>query len=60
MADAWVDLDALRKRTDAGEVTSGDMFGTREVKYDRPEGRVSEVEARAAQERKETAPTHAD
>lgn len=30
IADAWVDLDALRKRTDAGELTSGDMFGTRE------------------------------
>ncbi|MGR8960997.1 DUF1254 domain-containing protein [Rhizobium leguminosarum] len=30
MADAWADLAALRKRVDAGEVTSGDMFGTRE------------------------------
>jgi hypothetical protein len=30
MADAWADLEALRKRVDAGEVTSGDMFGTRE------------------------------
>jgi hypothetical protein len=30
MADAWADLDALRKRVDAKEVTSGDMFGTRE------------------------------
>jgi hypothetical protein len=30
MADAWADLGALRKRVDAGEVTSGDMFGTRE------------------------------
>ncbi|QRM56205.1 DUF1254 domain-containing protein [Sinorhizobium sp. BG8] len=28
-ADAWADLDALRKRVDTGEVTSGDMFGTR-------------------------------
>jgi hypothetical protein len=30
MADAWADLAALQKRVDAGEVTSGDMFGTRE------------------------------
>jgi hypothetical protein len=30
MADAWQDLEALRKRVDAKEVTSGDMFGTRE------------------------------
>jgi len=30
MADAWVDLEALRKRIDAKEVTSGDLFGTRE------------------------------
>jgi hypothetical protein len=29
MADAWVDLENLRKRIDAGEVTSGDLFGTR-------------------------------
>nr|WP_043626805.1 DUF1254 domain-containing protein [Ensifer sp. ZNC0028] len=29
MADAWADLEALRKRVDAGEVTTGDMFGTR-------------------------------
>jgi hypothetical protein len=29
MADAWKELDALKKRVDAGEVTSGDMFGTR-------------------------------
>jgi hypothetical protein len=29
MADAWADLAALRKRVDVGEVTSGDMFGTR-------------------------------
>jgi hypothetical protein len=31
MADAWADLAALKKRVDAGEVTSGDMFGTRRV-----------------------------
>jgi len=37
-----------------------DLFGTREVKYDRPEGRVAEAEARAAAARKETAPRHAD
>jgi hypothetical protein len=30
MADAWADLENLRKRIDAKEVTSGDMFGTRE------------------------------
>ncbi|HMF68049.1 MAG TPA: DUF1254 domain-containing protein, partial [Phyllobacterium sp.] len=30
MADAWVDLENLRKRIDAGEVTSGQLFGTRE------------------------------
>jgi hypothetical protein len=30
MADAWVDLANLMKRIDAKEVTSGDMFGTRE------------------------------
>jgi hypothetical protein len=30
MADAWKDLAALKKRVDAREVTSGDMFGTRE------------------------------
>jgi hypothetical protein len=30
MVDAWADLAALKKRVDAGEVTSGDMFGTRE------------------------------
>ncbi|TCL76037.1 DUF1254 domain-containing protein [Rhizobium sp. BK251] len=29
MADAWVEIAALKKRVDAGEVTSGDMFGTR-------------------------------
>jgi len=30
MADAWADLANLTKRVDKGEVTSGDMFGTRE------------------------------
>jgi hypothetical protein len=30
MADAWTELAALKKRIDAQEVTSGDMFGTRE------------------------------
>ena len=30
MADAWADLAELQKRIDAKEVTSGDMFGTRE------------------------------
>ncbi|WP_413774728.1 DUF1254 domain-containing protein [Mesorhizobium sp. AR10] len=30
MADAWDDLENLKKKVDAGEVTSGDMFGTRE------------------------------
>jgi hypothetical protein len=30
MADAWADYAALAKRVDAGEVKSGDMFGTRE------------------------------
>src|SRR5262249_30959597 len=30
MADAWADLADLKKRVDAGEVTSGEMFGTRE------------------------------
>ena len=30
MADAWADLAKLQKRIDAKEVTSGDMFGTRE------------------------------
>jgi hypothetical protein len=29
MADAWVDLENLKKQIDAGEVTSGDLFGTR-------------------------------
>jgi hypothetical protein len=30
IADAWVDLENLKKQVDAGKVTSGDMFGTRE------------------------------
>lgn len=30
MADAWGDLAALQKKVDGKEVTSGDMFGTRE------------------------------
>jgi hypothetical protein len=30
MADAWVDLENLKKKIDVGEVTSGDLFGTRE------------------------------
>jgi len=30
MAEAWRDLAMLQKRVDAHEVTSGDMFGTRE------------------------------
>lgn len=30
MADGWADVAELKKRVDAGEVTSGDMFGTRE------------------------------
>jgi hypothetical protein len=30
MADAWADQAALKKRIDAKELTSGDMFGTRE------------------------------
>lgn len=30
MADAWADLAKLQKRIDAKEVTSGDMFGTRD------------------------------
>jgi hypothetical protein len=29
MADAWKEQDALKTRIHAGEVTSGDMFGTR-------------------------------
>jgi hypothetical protein len=30
MADAWAEFAALKARIDAGEVTSGDLFGTRE------------------------------
>jgi hypothetical protein len=30
IADAWTDFADLKKRVDAGEVTSGQMFGTRE------------------------------
>ncbi len=30
IADAWTDVAVLQKRIDAKEVTSGDMFGTRE------------------------------
>ena len=30
MADAWVDIGGLQKKLDAGEVTTGDVFGTRE------------------------------
>jgi hypothetical protein len=30
MADSWADLAALQRRVEAKEVTSGDMFGTRE------------------------------
>ncbi len=30
MADAWADLEDLRKKIDAGKVTSGELFGTRE------------------------------
>ena len=30
MADAWVDFGGLKKKLDAGEVTTGDVFGTRE------------------------------
>ena len=30
MADAWAELASLQKRIDAKEVTSGDMFGTRQ------------------------------
>jgi len=29
MADAWVDLENLKKQIDAGKVTSGELFGTR-------------------------------
>jgi hypothetical protein len=34
MADAWADLADLKKRIDAKEVTSGDLFGTREYLKD--------------------------
>jgi hypothetical protein len=30
IADAWADFKALKKRADAGEVSSGEVFGTRE------------------------------
>jgi hypothetical protein len=30
MADAWVDLEGLKKEIDAGKVPVGDLFGTRE------------------------------
>jgi hypothetical protein len=30
IADAWTDYAALKKRVDAGEITAGQMFGTRE------------------------------
>jgi hypothetical protein len=30
MADAWVDLENLKKQIDGGKVTSGDLFGTRD------------------------------
>ena len=30
MGDAWTDFGNLEKKIDAGEVTSGDLFGTRE------------------------------
>jgi len=30
IADAWADFAALRKRAEAGEIGSGDIFGTRE------------------------------
>ena len=30
MADAWVEFASLKKRMDAGEVTAGELFGTRE------------------------------
>jgi hypothetical protein len=30
MADAWAEFAELQKRTNAGEVTAGDLFGTRE------------------------------
>jgi hypothetical protein len=31
MADAWAELDALKDKLDTGQVTAGDLFGTREV-----------------------------
>jgi hypothetical protein len=31
IADAWKDHDALNARLDSGEITSGDLFGTRET-----------------------------
>lgn len=31
MADAWTQLDAITKRMEAGELTSSDFFGTRDV-----------------------------
>ena len=34
MADAWADLAALKTRMDTGQVTSGDVFGTREYLKD--------------------------
>ena len=30
MADAWADLEGLKKQIDTGKVTTGDLFGTRE------------------------------
>ncbi|HBJ34891.1 MAG TPA: hypothetical protein DDZ51_09035 [Planctomycetaceae bacterium] len=30
IADAWADFDGIKRRIDKGEVTSGDLFGTRE------------------------------
>ena len=30
MADAWADLEGLKKQIDTGKVTSGELFGTRE------------------------------
>lgn len=30
MADAWADFDLVRKKVDAGQVKSGDVFGSRE------------------------------
>jgi hypothetical protein len=31
MAGAWAELDALKDKLDTGQVTAGDLFGTREV-----------------------------